>query len=278
MLKRVVLLTVFIAFVGLLVVGAWNRTSARADMVSEAQGSGQGQGQGQGNGQGQGQGNGQGQGDGSAVHEGRGSGGQGQGQGQGNGQGGGSAVHEGQGSGSGQGQGEGNGQGTGLGQGNGEGAGQGQGQGQGQGNGQAQGGGSAVHEGQGNGSGQGQSEGTGQGANSSHSLVEDWLIVSGVVKSVDETSMIVALDDGDDIEVEGRPWQFAMEQGFAPQVGDEVTVTGFYEDGELKAGQIADSTSGAVVTLRDETGRPGWSGSGRRQQGTDSDAGTGAGN
>jgi hypothetical protein len=74
----------------------------------------------------------------------------------------------------------------------------------------------------------------------------------------DETS------DGGQVTVENRPWLFAQEQGFSAQVGDQVTLTGFYEGDEFEVGQITDSTNGKAVRLRDESGRPGWAGRGRR--------------
>lgn len=138
----------------------------------------------------------------------------------------------------------------------------------GQGRGQESGEGHGQGEGSGHGQGQGESLGNGLGLadGSSESRVSEWLTVEGVVVSVADAEMIFRVGAGSDIMVEGRPWQFAAEQGFTPEVGDEVTVVGFYEDGEFKAGRIDDTARGQSVTLRDQDGRPGWSGQGRRQQ------------
>ena len=57
--------------------------------------------------------------------------------------------------------------------------------------------------------------------------------------------------------------QSAYREGFELKVGDEITVLGFHEDGEFKAGTVENLTTGETITLRDETGRPMWAGQGR---------------
>ncbi|MCD6344029.1 MAG: hypothetical protein J7M17_00285, partial [Anaerolineae bacterium] len=57
--------------------------------------------------------------------------------------------------------------------------------------------------------------------------------------------------------------QSAYREDFALEVGDEVTVLGFHEDGEFKAGTVENLTTDETITLRDETGRPLWAGRGR---------------
>jgi hypothetical protein len=59
--------------------------------------------------------------------------------------------------------------------------------------------------------------------------------------------------------------QASYREGFALKVGDEVTIAGFYEDDEFKAGTIENLTTGQTITLRNETGRPMWAGRGRLQ-------------
>jgi len=72
----------------------------------------------------------------------------------------------------------------------------------------------------------------------------------------------VAATGGQHIEVIRRPWRFAKEQGFAPQVGDHVTLDSFYENGEFEIACITDLTNGQTVYLRDETGHPLWASGG----------------
>ena len=94
--------------------------------------------------------------------------------------------------------------------------------------------------------------------------VDEWLTLEGVATSVDADTLIVKMDDGQEVTVENRPWWFAQEQGFAAQAGDRVRLVGFYEDGTFEVGQIADSTNGMAVQIREESGRPLWAGRGRR--------------
>ena len=112
--------------------------------------------------------------------------------------------------------------------------------------------------------------------------VEEWLTLQGTVVSVDADTLVVQTVSGEQVTVENRAWWFAQEQGFSAQVGDQVTLVGFYEGddpstdrrGELvepsglhfEVGQIDDATSGQTVLVRDENGQPLWAGRGRRAQ------------
>jgi hypothetical protein len=60
----------------------------------------------------------------------------------------------------------------------------------------------------------------------------------------------------------GPEW-YREDTTFTLAEGDEVAVTGFYEDGEFKAATIENVSTGATLDLRDETGRPLWAGRGR---------------
>jgi hypothetical protein len=73
----------------------------------------------------------------------------------------------------------------------------------------------------------------------------------------------VEATDGTQVGVEGRPWSFAQEQAFQAQAEDQVSLQGFYEDGEFKAGRIDNLTNGQSVDLREDSGRPMWAGRGR---------------
>jgi hypothetical protein len=106
----------------------------------------------------------------------------------------------------------------------------------------------------------------GQGAGTGLAEVEEWLSVQGTVVSVDNLALVVQTADGSQITVEGRPWWFAQEQGFAAEAGDEVTLVGFDEDGEFEVGQLANDTAGTAVQIREDSGRPLWAGGGRRGQ------------
>ncbi|MDY6878071.1 MAG: hypothetical protein SWK90_17955 [Chloroflexota bacterium] len=106
--------------------------------------------------------------------------------------------------------------------------------------------------------GRGQSSGTGQGRNETVRTVE-WETLTGEVAVVD-SEITVQTAEGDVLVGMG---QALYREGFALEVGNEVSVTGFHEDGEFKAGTIENLTTGETLVLRDETGRPMWAGRGR---------------
>lgn len=89
-----------------------------------------------------------------------------------------------------------------------------------------------------------------------------WETVEGTVVAIDADQLTVATATGE-IQIADRPWDFAQQQGFAAQVGDPITLTGFYENGEFEVGQFHNGASGQVVPIREESGRPLWAGGGR---------------
>lgn len=102
--------------------------------------------------------------------------------------------------------------------------------------------------------------------------VEEWLTLKGTVVSVGADTLVMETDNGEQVSVENRAWWFAQEQGFSAQVGDQVTLVGFYEGEDpstgselrFEVGRIDDVTKGQIVLVRDENGRPLWAGRGRR--------------
>ncbi len=109
----------------------------------------------------------------------------------------------------------------------------------------------------------GRTDAPGGGTGTGQAEVDEWIPVRGTVVSVDDSVMVVQTGEGE-ITIENRPWWFAQEQGFAAQVGDEVTMIGFYEEGEFEVGQIDNLSTVQTVSIREETGRPLWAGRGRR--------------
>lgn len=89
----------------------------------------------------------------------------------------------------------------------------------------------------------------------------DWQTMEGVVISVDQQQMTIQTAEGD-IQITDRPWDFAQSAGFTAQVGDTVSMTGFYEDGTFEVGTLATGTR--QVQVREESGRPLWAGGGGR--------------
>ena len=93
----------------------------------------------------------------------------------------------------------------------------------------------------------------------------EWVTLTGTISSIISRGMTVAATDGQHPEVTRHPWRFALERGFTPQVGDQVTLDGFYEDGKFEIAVITDLTNGQTVYLRDEAGHPLWAASGGNQ-------------
>jgi hypothetical protein len=106
--------------------------------------------------------------------------------------------------------------------------------------------------------GRGRGYSTSQGR--SATLVE-WETLTGTV-SVMDNGIAVQTAQGEVVVGLG---QAPYREGFALEIGDQVTITGFYEDGEFKAGVIENLTTGQTITLRDEAGWSLWAGRGRFQ-------------
>lgn len=110
----------------------------------------------------------------------------------------------------------------------------------------------------------------GQAAGGLNSILEadvqpdEWRTVEGTVISAANDLIEIETAAGEIVTFEGRPLSFALEQGFSLQLGDAVAVDGFDEDGEFKIGKVTNLGNAASVTLRDASGRPGWSGRGWR--------------
>ena len=112
--------------------------------------------------------------------------------------------------------------------------------------------------------GQGRAEADSNRARTDHADTRESVTVRGTVLSVDDHSLVVRTANGQEIVVEGRPWRFAQEQGFAIQAGDRLTLVGFPEGESFEASEITDISLGKTVLIREEGGRPLWAGRGRR--------------
>lgn len=94
--------------------------------------------------------------------------------------------------------------------------------------------------------------------------VDSWIGVEGTVTSVDSSQVFVSLLDGSSLEIAGRAWSYAQENGFSIQNGDRLRLTGFFENNELEVGSIENLTQGVSIQLREQSGRPLWAGRGRQ--------------
>ena len=87
--------------------------------------------------------------------------------------------------------------------------------------------------------------------------------ITVVVESVSAELIIVSMDDGSQLEIEGRSLRYMIENGFMVQPGDELVLIGFYEDDRFEIGSITNNTTQQTIAIRSETGRPLWAGGGR---------------
>ena len=109
--------------------------------------------------------------------------------------------------------------------------------------------------------GSGQSESApADGAGTGLAEVDAWITKSGLVESLDDELLVVNLTDGTTLEVEGRALSYALELGLSVKAGDELLLTGFMEEDEFEVGQIENITTGEIVVVRAENGRPLWAG------------------
>jgi len=110
-------------------------------------------------------------------------------------------------------------------------------------------------------------EGLGQGRGYGQlpeGTTQSWQLVPGVIVSVADDLLTIKTNSGQMIEVEGQPLMYLLSQGYVPQVGSQVTLAGFDEAGEFKVSELTDHTGNQKVKLRDQSGRPMWSGRGQR--------------
>ena len=120
--------------------------------------------------------------------------------------------------------------------------------------------------------GNGRRGGVGQGADAPErqypnfeSAPADWDLYEGTVIETPAAGidLVIKTVSGEEIVIGAGPG-YLEDQGLVLQAGESVQVQGYWEDDEFKAAQVTRLQDGETVTLRDETGRPAWSG-GRQQ-------------
>jgi uncharacterized protein YdeI (BOF family) len=101
----------------------------------------------------------------------------------------------------------------------------------------------------------------------SEPVAHNWVTLTGTVLSTDQQNLTVDTAEQGQLSLDlGRPG-FASEQGIVFNPGDQVTITGFDENGMFQAGQVDNETTGESLLLRDPNGRPLWAGRGQGQGG-----------
>lgn len=92
----------------------------------------------------------------------------------------------------------------------------------------------------------------------------DWVDLYGELEEMRLDSWIIRLVDGTQIELEGHPLSYLIEQGFVASLGDKLAMSGFFEDEHFKVGHIVNQNTGVESDLRNEMGHPLWAGNGWR--------------
>ena len=124
----------------------------------------------------------------------------------------------------------------------------------------------------------------GQGANSGQAdgehtpdpqaQIDEWITINGTLTSFQGSTMTIATSQGELISFKtGQPRFFAA-QGISFQVGEELLVVGYYDNGQFVAGDITQVSTGLRLMLRDPNGRPLWAGPGS-SNGNSNSAGNG---
>ena len=94
-------------------------------------------------------------------------------------------------------------------------------------------------------------------------VVDEIIEFDGIVTAMDESILSIQTSDQQTIEISGRAWTYAQEQGISISPGDPVKLSGFYEDNIVEVIQITNTVNRQTVALRQSNGRPMWAG-GRR--------------
>ena len=96
--------------------------------------------------------------------------------------------------------------------------------------------------------------------------MQERVTIAGTVVQAPDTGIDMILETAAGEVLIGTGPGYLAEQGFVIVVGDAVTVVGTWENEEFKAAEITLSADGTSIVLRDEWGRPLWSGAGRNAQ------------
>jgi hypothetical protein len=122
-------------------------------------------------------------------------------------------------------------------------------------------------------SGNGQNRGGGNGGNANglqdgqnvpqpQAQVDEWVTVEGTITAINRSQVTMELTNGESLTFQmGQP-RFAESQQITLQIGDEISVLGFYEGDQFSAGEVTVLATGETIMLRDPNGRPLWAGPG----------------
>ena len=106
----------------------------------------------------------------------------------------------------------------------------------------------------------GESSGTSEDLHLAEEEDHEWVQLSGFVTGLDSESLWIETDEEESLEITGRAWSFVQEGGLTFTVTDELELEGFFEDDEFEVSAIWNLTEDTFLQIREESGRPLWSG------------------
>jgi len=87
---------------------------------------------------------------------------------------------------------------------------------------------------------------------------------SGIISQADGELLVILSEKGGEVVIEGRSWRFVIDAGFPAEIGDSITLNGFYETAdEFEVSTIENLTKNVEIQIREGNGRPLWAGNGR---------------
>ena len=122
---------------------------------------------------------------------------------------------------------------------------------------------SLDQEGKGTGGGSGRNGSSSAASEELHLAEEEdheWIQLSGVVTGLDAESLWIETDKGESLEITGRAWIFIQDAELTFTVADEVELEGFFENDDFEVSSIRNLTRAYFLQIREDTGRPLWSG------------------
>jgi hypothetical protein len=93
---------------------------------------------------------------------------------------------------------------------------------------------------------------------------EEWSVYEGTVVQAPAAGddLVLKTVEGQEVTIGTGPG-YMEAQGFTLEVGEQVQVQGYWEDGEFKASQLTRLGDGLTIAMRDQAGRPAWAGGGQ---------------
>ncbi len=86
------------------------------------------------------------------------------------------------------------------------------------------------------------------------------ITIEGVVQNQDDESLTILSDTAESILIDGRSFRYLSENSIQINVGDRVSLSGFYGNGTFEVSKITNLTSGGALMLRGADGHPAWAG------------------